>query len=156
MGLCISLALITLLASIAIPSFFGRADVTLDNAAELLASDIRSGQNRAAFLKRQVSLHFYDAGDGYWIDDEVSIKNAEAPLIANRIYSENAVFEDVRISDVARTEAGPIQFGTNGTATNSARITLSLGEATRTLTISAPIGRLTIEGTTRAWVDDGY
>ena len=154
--LCVSLALITLIASIAIPTFFGRADVTLDNAAELLASDLRSGQNRAAFLERAVRIHFIDEGDGYWIDDAMSATSTTVPLIANRRYSENAVFEDVQIQSVTFEKGERLNFGVRGIASTSTRITLALGDETRVVTVEAPSGRLTIEGTTRGWTDDGY
>jgi Tfp pilus assembly protein FimT len=154
--LCVSLALITLIATIAIPIFFGRAKITLDNAAELLASDIRSGQNQAAFLERPVRLHFISDGEGYWIDDAISAISDSVPLIANRRYSVNAVFEDVRVKSVTYAEGDQLSFGPRGIASTSTRITLSLGEETRVVTVAAPSGGLTIEGTTRDWTDNGY
>ena len=41
---------VTSAAGLAIPAYFGRSEVTLENAAILLAKDLRAAQNRSAFM----------------------------------------------------------------------------------------------------------
>ena len=67
--LLIALAVIVVVATIAIPAWFGRVDVTLNNAIKLLAQDLRDAQDRAAYGRREVVVDFSDDGDGYVVQD---------------------------------------------------------------------------------------
>ena len=154
--LSISLALIAVIATLAIPSFFGRSEITLENAAELLAMDIRSAQNRAAFLNRDVHIHFMEEGAGYWVDDAMNEESALVEHSTRRDYSENAVFEGVRVSGVILKEGTLLSFGSRGVASTTARITLSFDGESRVVTVQGVNGHLAIEGSTRGWVDSDY
>ena len=155
-ALCVSLALIALVATLAIPAFFERSEITLENAAELLASDIRSAQNRAAFLNRDVHVHFMDGGQGYWVDDAMNEDSKLILPVTRRNYSENAVFQGVLVENVALNKGQLLSFGSRGVSSTGARITISFGEDTRVVTVKPINGRLAIEGSTRGWVDVDY
>ena len=59
------MAVISLVAGMAVPLYFERGEVTLENAAIQMAHDLRSAQNRAAFLGRSTSVEFLPEGAGY-------------------------------------------------------------------------------------------
>src|SRR5690606_25726658 len=63
--LAVALALITLVAVLAIPAFYGRPEVTLDRAALLLARDLRIAQNEAVRWSGDVHFDFLAEGQGY-------------------------------------------------------------------------------------------
>jgi len=155
-ALCVSLALIALVATLAIPAFFERSEITLENAAELLASDIRTAQNRAAFLNREVHVHFMDEGQGYWVDDAMNENSDLIQPSTLRNYSENAVFQGVIVENVALGTGELLSFGTRGVASAGARITLTFEGDTRVVTVKPVNGHLAIEGSTRGWVDADY
>ena len=154
--LCISVALIGVIATLAIPTFFGRSEITLERAAELFASDLRLAQNRAAFLNREVEVHFLREGAGYWIGDALNAESTTIEPSAWRDYSSNAVFEGVTISDVQLENGTLFSYKRQGVVSTAARITLNFDNDTRVITVAAINGRLTIEGTTSGWVDLGY
>src|SRR5215204_5902831 len=56
LGVVLTLGCVALLAGLIIPAFFGRHTVTLDNAALLLARDLRAVQNRAAHTGQKTQL----------------------------------------------------------------------------------------------------
>ncbi len=58
----LALLVLGLVAVVAIPSYFNRHEVTLDNACRLLAHDLRKLQNRAALDKQPVRLAFDSDG----------------------------------------------------------------------------------------------
>lgn len=58
----VALLVIGVVAVVAIPGYFDRHDVTLDNACRLLSRDLRSLQNRAALNKTPVRLAFDSDG----------------------------------------------------------------------------------------------
>ncbi len=154
--LCISMALIAIIATLAIPSFFGRSEITLENAAELFASDLRSAQNRAAFLDREVEVHFMEDGVGYWIGDTINADSQSIEPSAWRNYSSNAVFQGVTITDFQLESGTRLSYGKRGMPTTAARITLSFKSDSRTITVAALNGKLAIEGSLTGWVDRGY
>ncbi len=65
MELLIVLALLSFTASVGIPAYFARPSITLDNAARLLAKDLRNVQNRAALYGEQLEIRFDEEGSGY-------------------------------------------------------------------------------------------
>ena len=67
--LLIALMLIAIVASLAVPSWFDRSEVTLENACVLLARDLRLAQNRAAVLGEETVVEFSTAGTGYTVYD---------------------------------------------------------------------------------------
>ncbi len=152
--LVVALVLIAAVASLAVPSFFERAEVTLEKAAILLAKDLRAAQNRAAYISRDVQVQFDEAGDGYRIDDGIYELGEATEL--RRSYDRDAVFRGVRITDVALGEGETLLYDTRGVPKTGARITLEFQGDQRIVHVEAETGRLSIDGSTSHYTDDGY
>ena len=149
------LALSTLIAATAIPAWFGRGDVTLEQAAILLARDLRAVQNQAVIVGRNIELEFLPDGDGYKAIDElggeVTLYSDGIPLA--RRYNADGVFQGVRVRSVTLEEAGPIKYSPSGYALNGGQIVLSLREERIIVSISPESGWVSIEGLSKPWQD---
>jgi Tfp pilus assembly protein FimT len=155
-GLALTLALVTIAAAIAIPAFFERSEVSLENAAVLLAKDLRSAQNRAAYLACEVRVNFREDGDGYWVEDLPTKSGRIGSRPVSRIYSDDAVFEGVQIESVELERGETLLYRPRGIASTAARITLSFRGDRRVVTVADDTGRLAIEGSIGDWVDRGF
>lgn len=155
--LLIALIVIGIVASIAIPAFFERSEITLDSASRLLAEDLRAAQNRAAFLQTEVRIQFDADGDGYKVvDDQGRILAAPgAPGDFVRKYSKDAVFEGVTISQV---DCGPMRrivYNRDGRSPEGGRVVLSYGGDQQTLVVNAGDGLIHLPDLADPWADDG-
>jgi hypothetical protein len=142
---------------VAIPAWFGRASVTLDSAARLLAEDLREVQNRAAFRRTPIRMRFLPEGDGYeFVDDRdqpVRARTGDGPYM--RRYSHDAVFEGVRVESFEVAPDGELHYDGLGFLEHPARIVLGFQANTRTLILEERTGVVTIEGLEEPWMDDG-
>ena len=155
--LTIALALITIASVIAIPAFYSQPGVTLDNAAVLLARDMRYAQNAAVLIGEETWLVVDENGDGY------SVMRADGELLQNpigggelvRTYSADAIFEGIDIphvdSDVDRT----FRFNRHGFCLQRGQVELRYGDRVRILCVKQGSGRITIDGLLTPWSDDG-
>jgi prepilin-type N-terminal cleavage/methylation domain-containing protein len=155
--LLVSLVVISVIAALAIPAYFGRSDVTLENAAVLLAKDLRAAQNRSAYLGEITRLEFLDGGDGYRVLDVFGkpIDNPRNELPFERRYSVDAVFRGVTVAAVDHAGAA-ILFDEHGEPDGPASITLRFEDDERTIRLTSPSGAIEILGSTSGWVDLGY
>jgi len=156
--LVIVLAVVSALAAFSIPLYFDRGCVTLENACILLAKDLRSAQNRAAFLTDPSRLEFLSDGDGYRVMDGAGhlVDNPRTELPFVRHYSFDGVFEGVRVVEVAVGPDFAIRFDEHGVLENGGSVTLAFGEERRTILIAEGTGNMEILGSTSGWVDLGY
>lgn len=151
--LIIVLVVLTAVASIGIPQYFGRASITLDSAAELLARDLREVQSRAALFEETLHVHFDVNGTSYLMADDADVVllspygNGEYA----RDYDIDAVFRGVSIVEI---EPRSIAFDKKGTPNSDLRVVLEYGHERCTLTLSKESSRITIEGLSEPWVDD--
>ncbi|MAF66891.1 MAG: hypothetical protein CMJ84_14700 [Planctomycetes bacterium] len=156
-ALAAALLAVSALALLAIPAFFARADVSLDNAALLLAADLRAAQDVAVIGERELRVVFFEDGTGYRVVD-ASDRPIPHPVGLGefvRSYSRDGVFENVRI---ANRDIGPetwITFDAYGFARSVGTVVLGLGEERRTLEVQAGSGLVRIEGLGRPWDDGG-
>lgn len=119
--------LMALVAAVGIHHHFGRSEITLQNAAELLAEDLAIARHLATSSQDFVHVHFDDTG--YTVTD-----SAGAALIHprtgrefHRDYARDAVFEGVEL-DLFRTRTGaPLLFQPNGMPNASGEVYLSMG-----------------------------
>jgi len=157
LGLAVGLALIAGAATVAIPAFFGRPEVSLDNAAILLARDLRAAQNHAVVERKDMLVLFHPDGDGYRIVDEDGrpMPSPTGGADFDRRYSADAVFENVRISAVRSEPGQQVRFGRDGFSHSHARIQLSYRDETRTVRVRRGTGKVEIDGLRRPWEDDG-
>jgi prepilin-type N-terminal cleavage/methylation domain-containing protein len=153
--LLIALIVIGLVASIAIPAFFERSEVTLDSACRLLAEDLRAAQNRAAYLQTEVRIQFPADGDGYMAVDEEG-NTLEAPGGGGeflRKYSRDAVFEGVRISHV---ECGPMRrivYDENGRAPEGGKVVVSYRQDSRWVIVHKGDGLVEVPDLVQPWME---
>jgi len=153
--LLIALAVIVVVATVAIPAWFGRVDVTLNNAIKLLAQDLRDAQDRAAYGRREVVVDFSENGDGYVVQD-LEGKPLPAPIGGGpfvRVYSRDAVFRGVTVDSVELGSDGVVRFDDRGFAMNEGSITLAYKSGTRRLRIHSYTGLIEIEGLDEPWID---
>lgn len=135
--LLIVLTLVALTATVSISAFFSRTEVTLDSAARLLAEDLRSAQNRAATMHRRVVFQFTADGRGYVSFDQAHGRRTRANDSEGivRLYPRDAVFEGVRISDVALGDLDHVLFQDDGAVVNGGQVTITYQNETRTVVI---------------------
>ncbi len=156
--LVVLLVLLSAGAAIAIPRFFGQEVVTLENGAVLLARDLRTAQNRAAFSREVLFLRFFDDGDGY----EVVTKSGK-PIMDPRTgrpfvrhYSIDGVFEGLRIESVdAGGDDRTIVLSALGETSEPLTVKLTFAGHERVLRAARSTGLVVIEGTTSGFLDSG-
>ncbi len=130
-----TLALIAVVASFAISSFFSQSDMTLHNAVRLLADDIHEMQARATSLQVPVEIVFDPSGDGYHAEDRGAPDPHRArlfPLVSRR-YSSDAVFEGVRIRMLELKGADRISIDPTGHSPTIGSIVISYRNDARVL-----------------------
>lgn len=149
---------LTTLACLAIPLWFAREEVTLDNAAVLLAQDLREVQNRAAFQRRPLRIAFHADGGGYEVLDASGriIVAAIGDRPFRREYDRDAVFRGVRIEELQSRTENQMLYGPRGLLLEAAMIRIGFEGDERKLLVEAGSGRIEIEGLERReWIDDG-
>lgn len=155
--LLIALIVIGVVASIAIPAFFERSEVTLDSACRLLAEDLRAAQNRAAFLQTEVRIQFDAEGDGYTVVDDQGrvLASPSGPGDFVRRYSKDAVFEGVTVSHL---DCGPmrrIAYDPDGRSPEGGLVVLSYSGDSRVVRVNAGDGLIDLPDVASPWADDG-
>lgn len=155
--LLISLMTIAVVASVAIPFYFSRPDVTLENAAILLAKDLRAAQNRAAFLGEETILEILPDGDGYQVLDRhgAPVDHPRNQLPFERRYGIDAVFRGVHIDRVDFGGDRRLVFGPRGEPREAVSLVLRYGDDERRVLVDPPYGHVTIVGSTSGWIDVG-
>lgn len=155
--LVLLLGILTVAAAVAIPQFFAREIVTLENGAVLLARDLRAAQNRAAFSHETLFFRFFEDGDGY----EVVTKSGKPILdprtgrLFVRRYSTDGVFEGLRIDSVEAGDDRTLVLTASGEISDELRVSLSFKGSQRLLRAARPTGLVKIEGSTSEFLDDG-
>lgn len=140
--LALTLAAVTVVATVAIHAWFGRAEVTLHNAAELLAGDLRRMQTQAALQRAQIEVHFHADGGGY----HAQVTKGAGTIEGTRRYPMDAVFEDVRVASVRVARGGMLIFDSHGRASSDATITLVQHGVARSVVVDASAMHVAVEG----------
>jgi Tfp pilus assembly protein FimT len=155
LAILISLCAVAIAAMVAIPAFFGQGHVTLDNAAHLLRKDLRSAQNRAAFLKTEAVFHFDEFG---WRAALPSGEALAGPRDSNEIVRDLAgdgVFEGVWVSRVEFGDDGVLTFDARGVALEGGEVELAFGDERRTVRIERGTGfSMILDGSGNVLLDD--
>ncbi len=135
--LLVALILVALTATVAISAFFSRTEITLDNAARLLAEDLRSAQSRATALRCEVVFRFAADGSGYesFDNDQRTKPHTNGPDGMRRDFERDAVFEGVRISAVQLGGPDHVLFLRDGSVAAGGQVTIDYHGATRTVVI---------------------
>ena len=151
------LSVLAIVSSLAIPAWFGRSDVTLDNAAIVLARDLRNAQNRAAFEGRPTEVLFEADGSGYRVVDEHG-EPLPAPIGSGdylRSYDRDAIFRGVLIERADFVGRARAHFDSRGALVGGGRVVLRYRDESRILEIETGTGLVEIQGMSEPWVDSG-
>jgi type II secretory pathway pseudopilin PulG len=155
--LVIALALTIIVATLAVPAWFDREEVTLNNAVKLLAQDLRDAQDRAAYGHKAIEVRFFESGDGYRIVD-ASGQQMAAPVGGGpfeRIYSRDAVFRGVSIAFVDMNGTRNLHFDDRGFALEEGAVHVHYKNGTRVLRIHSYTGLIEIDGLGEPCIDRG-
>jgi Tfp pilus assembly protein FimT len=146
----LTLAGVALVAGLAIPLWFARHEVTLDNAALLLVRDLRATQSRAAILGEPMQFELDQHG---W---QAKLSNGEPVLRAGsdeplmRRIDADGVFEGVTLSEIQFGADHAVAFGPIGEWKESGSVELHFRGETRRIVVTAPRGDIRIEGLQRS------
>jgi Tfp pilus assembly protein FimT len=129
--LCLTLLLLTVVATASIWAYFSRAEVTLVNAAQLLVEDLRLAQAHAACTHQSVAVVFHEDAAGYHVEvpEGEGLPTAKQP----RSYPIDAVFEGVRIQMRRLPDPHRLEFDARGRLRGDASITLAYRGETLTV-----------------------
>jgi hypothetical protein len=140
----VSLALDAAVAMVAIPAYFGSADVTLDAAVRLLDRDVRALQNRAA-LSRAAGRLVFDADGWKAVGLDGSTLTAvsdDSPI--ERHFSRDGVFEGVTIEAIDCEGDAQLEVNERGLTAETGRLTLRFGGGWRLVEIESGAGHLVV------------
>jgi type II secretion system protein H len=152
--LLVALALLTVVATLSIWAFFSRGEVTLENAAKLLADDLQIAQSRAVYMKTAVEVRFDDDGLGYRLSDASGRKSGIPALdLEGRRYDADAVFEGVRVQEIHGARISmperSVVFDARGSIDHTMWITLAYRGETRTIELDARTGACVVADAAR-------
>lgn len=156
--LLVVLTFVSIVASVGIPAYFSRATITLDNAAKLLARDVREVQNRAALYKEPLRIDFAEEGTGYRAND-TSGKALVSPYgdgDFQRHYPLDAVFRGVTIESVTTVGPKAVVFDSRGHPQARVEVVIAFQGETRLVQIHAGSGLISIDGLDEQWLDLGH
>lgn len=144
LAILLTLCGVAVAALVAIPAFFGQTEVTLDNACKLLVKDLRSAQNRAAFLKTEAVFAFNE--DGWRASDRTggSLSRTAEPDEIQRVLSRDGVFEGVRITRIDFGDDRALVFDERGLALEGGEVEIAFGGETRTVEVEKGTGHATV------------
>ncbi len=151
LGVGASLAVLALLAVLAIPGFFARPSVTLDNAARLLVEDLAAAQNLAVYLRRPIAVEFTETG---YASHEVLPTRASGvtgpkatPRMRDsdrerltRSYERFGIFEGVTLGAFDLGADDRLVFGLDGQIDETSQLTVHFQGERRVVRIWAPDG----------------
>jgi Tfp pilus assembly protein FimT len=142
----VTLAGVAFVAGLAIPLWFSRHEVTLDNAALLLLRDLRAAQSRAAILGVPLELELEEHGWRARFHDGSQVLRAgsDEPLV--RALNADGVFEGVTLAAIQFGADSAVDFGSIGEWIESGSVELRFRGEVRRLVLTAPRGDIEIEG----------
>ncbi len=154
--LLIVLVVLALVACLAIPAWFARSEITLDNAAKLLARDLREVQSIAAIKQETVRIEFLGDRDGYRVLDSSGqpLPSPSGPGSFERRYARDAIFEGVEIGRADFEGSPSLHFDENGFAQQQGTVMLLFGGDALIVHVAKPSGRVLIEGVVEAYLED--
>lgn len=155
--LVVALTLLSVVASLAVPAYFERSEVTLENACILVARDLRAAQNRAAYMGEPSVFSFDVARNGYEVRDEfgTTLRNPATGEPFLRGFAFDGVFEGVRLESAHFGDDATLVYDRRGVAREEGTVVLTFHGDRRVLRVEAPSGAITIQGSSSGWSDDG-
>jgi prepilin-type N-terminal cleavage/methylation domain-containing protein len=154
--LLIVLLVISLCAATTVRWYFSHADVTLENAAILLARDVRAAQHRSIFLGEKSRFVFLSDGSGYSVlgaaGEPARNPQSDEPFL--RVYSNDGVFNGVCVLEVQAGSDRTLEIDGRGVPLEDLSVTLAYRDERRTILLDRKSSEITLVGSTSGWVDD--
>lgn len=153
--LLIVLLVISLCAATTVRWYFSHADVTLENAAILLARDLRAAQHRSIFLDEPSRFVFLSEGAGYTVLDAAGdpAHNPQTDELFLRVYSDDGVFTGVSVLEADAGGDRTLEIDGRGIPREDLTVTLAYHDERRTLLLDRATSEITIVGSTSGWMD---
>ena len=155
LSMLLALACMAIVAGFAIPAFFGLHGVTLDNAARLLARDLRVAQNMAGFDGQPCTFEFLDEGRGWRVigaDGNVLTRpDQKGPF--ERDFTVDGVFEGVRLQHIDFDGHHWLRFDKAGRALPGGTLQVTFDGEMRVLRVVALSGRVILNGLAEEYYD---
>ena len=154
-GLLAVLLVLSLVAATTVRIYFSKSEVTLENAAVLLARDVRAAQHRSIFLGEKSLMTFLTDGSGYVVTDTLGVvaHNPQTEESFRRIYPEDGVFLGVRVLEVRAGTDRTFEIDGRGVPLEDLEVTLGYRDDRRTVVVTAKSGAITIDGSSSGWID---
>ena len=151
LSLLLTILGIGLTAALVVPRFFAKTNVTLDNAAVVLAKDLRAAQQRSSFVHQ--ASRFEVRSDGYRVVDATGalVHRYGSDENFERSFGPRSVHAGVAISKIELGADSALDIDAVGLATESGSITLEFQGVERRLSIRPGRGLIDIEGLDRDW-----
>jgi Tfp pilus assembly protein FimT len=151
----LALACMAIVAGFAIPAFFGMQGVTLDNAARLLARDLRVAQNMAAFDGQPCTFEFLDEGRGWRVTGEDGNVLGRPDQKGNfeRDFTTDGVFEGVRLAHIDFGGKHSLRFDKAGRALPGGTLQVTFNGEMRVVRVFALSGRVILNGLAEEYYD---
>lgn len=148
-----ALVLLSVWAAWVISTHFRAPEVTLEKAAILLAQDVRTAQNRSAYLGEPAVMEF-DA-EGYRLVDPRGrvVRHPRTQLPFVRVWSYDAVFEGVELRHADFEGAARVEFDRVGTVSTGGHVSITYRDDRRTVLVAPGSGRLQIPDSSSGWID---
>jgi Tfp pilus assembly protein FimT len=155
LALLVVLLILSLGAATSVRWYFSRSGVTLENAAVLLARDLRAAQHRSIFLGVPGRFLFFQDGTGYVLLDEhgAVTHNPQTDESFVRAYPDDGVFLGVQVLEAFAGSDRTLDIDNHGVPLEDLRVTLAFEDERRTLHFEKRTGVIWIEGSTSGWVD---
>lgn len=154
--LLLVLVVISLCAATTVRWYFSHADVTLENAAILLARDVRAAQHRSIFLGEKSRFVFLSDGTGYTVLDAAgaSARNPQTAEPFLRVYSDDGVFNGVSVLEADAGGDRTLEIDGRGLPLEDLAVTLAYRDERREILLERKTSEITIVGSTSGWIDD--
>jgi Tfp pilus assembly protein FimT len=153
LAVLVTLAAIALIAGLAIPAFFDRHGVTLNNACDLVARDLRVAQNWASYSQAEFRFVFDADGDGYKVVDAdgVTVARPDQKGAFSRRFSIDAVFDGVHLEQIGFGPERSVCFDRHGKARTGGSVEVTFRGQSHRLTLQQNTGRVTVDGLEPTW-----
>jgi prepilin-type N-terminal cleavage/methylation domain-containing protein len=154
--LLIVLLVISLCAATTVRWYFSQADVTLENAAILLARDVRAAQHRSIFLGEKSRFVLLSDGAGYTVLDATGApaRNPQTDEPFLRVYANDGVFNGVIVLEADAGGDRTLEIDNRGIPLEDLTVTLAYHDERRTLLLDRKTCEIKIIGSTSGWTDD--
>jgi type II secretory pathway pseudopilin PulG len=149
------LLVLSLCAATCVRWYFAHSDVTLENAAILLARDLRAAQHRSIFLGEPSRFVFLPDGAGYAVTDALGAlthnPTTDEPFV--RSYPDDGVFVGVRVLTFDVGADHTLDIDGRGLPLEDLSVTLGFEGEERTVQLDHESGEITVVGSSSGYVD---